>query len=213
MTTGPLLVTERLELWRPVADDLPQLVAMVSHPQTARYLGGPQPMAEHFARFARNAGSWQLYEYGSFMVRLRGGDGRIVGNCGVFHSWRGLGEDFDDRPEAGWILADGYAGQGLAQEALRAVLAWLDGRLDTEIVCMIEPANAPSLRLAGKLGFRPTRDAALPSGQPVRLFARQADGSSAGIGAVGVRPEASAPEVDRLEKIIRHRLTGGIVAR
>ena len=171
---GPLLVTDRLELWVPVADDFPQLAAMVAHPETNRFLGGPETHAEVFARFCRNAGSWQLYSYGSFMVRLRGGDGRIVGNCGVFHSWRGLGEDFDDRAEAGWIMAAGEVGKGLAEEAMRAALGWFDEAFGEATVCMIAHGNARSIRLAGKLGYTPTRDAVLPTGEDVHLFRREA---------------------------------------
>ncbi|KLE34373.1 GNAT family N-acetyltransferase [Aurantiacibacter luteus] len=173
---APQLVTERLELWRPVAGDLTQLAELVSHPEVARWLGGPQPMADHFARLLRNAGSWQLYGYGTFMLRLRGGDGRIVGNCGVFRSWRGLGEDFDDRAEAGWIVAADQAGKGLAEEAMRAALDWFDAEFGLPTVCMIVHGNTASIRLAGKLGFTRTRDAELPSGEAVHLFRREAPG-------------------------------------
>ena len=103
VSDGPLLVTERLELWRPVKEDRAAQLAIVSDPETTRYLGRGHDAADHFQRFGRNAGSWFLYGYGAYTVRLRGRD-EIVGNCGVFHSWRGLGEDFDDKPEAGWII-------------------------------------------------------------------------------------------------------------
>ena len=126
-----------------------------------------------FARLLRNAGSWSLYGYGTFMVRMRGGDGSIVGNCGVFHSYRGLGEDFDDRPEAGWILAESAFGKGVAREAMDAALAWFDREHGPrEVVCMIEPANAPSVALAEKLGFAPTRIATTPDGAELQLFSR-----------------------------------------
>ena len=171
---GPLLVTDRLELWLPLASDFPQLAAMAAHPETNRFLGGQETMPELFARFCRNAGSWQLYGHGSFILRLRGGGGLIVGNCGVFHSWRGLGDDFDDRAEAGWIVAASHVGQGLAREAMDAALAWFDRRFGGPVVCMIAPGNTASLRLAGKLGFASMRDAELPSGDAVRLFRREA---------------------------------------
>ena len=73
------------------------------------------------------------------MLRERG-SGELVGNAGVFHSYRGLGEDFDDSPEAGWILRADRVGQGLAHEAMTAALAWFErehGR--RRIVCMITP--------------------------------------------------------------------------
>ena len=56
---------------------------------------------------------------------------------------------------------------------MTAALAWFErehGR--RRIVCMIAPDNAPSIRLAGRLGFTPMREARLPDGETVRLFER-----------------------------------------
>lgn len=121
----PFLVTERLELWLPAIADEPQMFAIINEPQTGRHLGPTSNRADHFIRFQRGAGSWFLHGYGSFMVRLKGRP-EMIGNCGVFHSYRGLGEDFDDMPEAGWILAAEHAGRGIAGEAMRAALAWFE---------------------------------------------------------------------------------------
>jgi RimJ/RimL family protein N-acetyltransferase len=152
--------------------DEPEMFGIVSNPETHRYLGPMSNRADHFTRFQRGGGSWFLHGYGSFIVRLKGSS-RIVGNCGVFHSYRGLGEDFDDKPEAGWIVAADHVRMGIAREAMDAALAWFDeSSRAPEVVCMIEPDNAPSFRLAGKLGFAPTRLAALPDGTEVQLLSR-----------------------------------------
>lgn len=172
--TGPFLVTERLELWQPAKADLHPLFEIITEPETRRYLGPEPSMPDHFMRFTRNAGSWTLYGYGTFMVRERGGGGTLLGNCGIFHSWRGLGEDFDDRPEAGWILRESAVGKGYAGEVMRAVLDWYDREFGTELVCMIDPDNAPSLTLAAKLGFVPMRDGQMPDGSVVQLLRRPA---------------------------------------
>lgn len=171
---GPWLETERLELWQPDIGDIHPLFAIVSEENTRRYLGPEPTMPDHFMRFTRNAGSWSLYGYGLVMIRERGGDGRLLGNCGIFHSFRGLGEDFDDRPEAGWILSEEAAGKGYAGEAMRAIFDWFDREFGAEVVCLIEPANAPSIRLADKLGFEPLREANMPDGSPVNLYRRLA---------------------------------------
>lgn len=174
--TEPFLVTERLELWRPAVADEPQMFAIISDPQTHRFLGRMASRADHFLRFQRGGGSWFLHGYGSFMVRLRG-QPAVIGNCGVFHSYRGLGEDFDDMPEGGWIISADHVGQGIAGEAMRAALAWFDQAHGArDVVCMIEPANAPSIALAEKLGFAQTRLAELPDGAAVQLFRRSAAG-------------------------------------
>lgn len=174
--SGPVLTTERLELWRPAVSDHADLFAMMQSEVTRRFLGSWEPtLADMHTRLLRNAGSWALYGYGTFMVRERGAkgsDARIVGNCGVFHSWRGLGADFDDQPEAGWIVAADKAGQGYAGEVMEAALAWFDAEHGPRrTVCMIDPANTPSIRLAERFGYAPLRDTEF-GGDPIRLFER-----------------------------------------
>jgi len=97
VNTTPVIVTERLELWHPSRGDFEALYAIVAHEETGRFLGRQSTIADYYMRFARNAGSWFLYGYGSLIVRLRGRP-EVAGNCGVFHTWRGLGADFDDVP-------------------------------------------------------------------------------------------------------------------
>lgn len=168
----PQLLTERLDLRLPVEADLAAMARIVTHAETARFLGPAFNAADHFMRFTRNAGSWLLYGYGSFIVRPRGSE-EVIGNCGVFHSWRGLGDDFDDMPEAGWILRHDQVGRGIGREAMTAALDWFDRvHGPRRVVCMITAGNEPSMGLAAKLGFTPLRDTVLPDGDAVRLFER-----------------------------------------
>ncbi|MET0252009.1 MAG: GNAT family protein [Novosphingobium sp.] len=149
----PLLVTRRLELWQPRAADRLALGELTRPEAVRRFLGAAQSEADQFERFARNAGSWWLYGYGAFIVREHG-QAAVVGNIGVFHTWRGFGEGLDDTPEAGWILAETHWGKGFAAEAMRAALAWFDALHGAQrIACMIAIDNVRSLRLAEKLGF------------------------------------------------------------
>jgi len=172
VTDKPFLTTERLELWQPREADMLAMHEVVLDPRTGRFLGPRAQFSDHAIRFMRNAGSWFLYGYGALMLRLPGQE-KVIGNCGVFHTFRGLGEDFDDNPEAGWIVAAEHVGQGLASEAMQAALGWFDREHGPRrIVCMISPENEPSLRLADKLGFAPVREAALPDGAIVRVFER-----------------------------------------
>ncbi|MFC4294024.1 GNAT family N-acetyltransferase [Novosphingobium tardum] len=153
-TSGPLLVTERLELWRPRVGDHEGLHDLLQPEETRRFLGGMgADRADSFARLLRNAGSWQLYGYGSVIIRLRGKQ-PIVGICGVFHSWRGFGQGMDDVPEAGWIVGRDHWGQGIAGEAMHGILDWFDKSPHAgRVACMIEEGNAPSQALARTLGF------------------------------------------------------------
>ena len=153
--SAPVLVTERLELWRPRASDRADLLAMMT-PEAVRQFLGPAEASETdvFARLLRNAGSWALYGYGTFMVREKDGDGTTVGNCGVFRSFRGFGQGMDDVPEAGWIVAESAWGKGYALEAMQAALAWFDRQHGRQrIACMIEEGHEASMTIAAKLGF------------------------------------------------------------
>lgn len=152
--TAPLIVTDRLELWRPRAEDREGVFRVVEPEAVRRFLGGrPATEMDEAARMLRNAGSWALYGYGTFVLRPRG-QRKIAGVAGVFHSWRGFGKGLDDVPEAGWILGEDQWGKGLAGEAMRAALGWFDAEHGKRRVgCMIESGHAASLRLAEKLGF------------------------------------------------------------
>lgn len=151
-----MLTTRRFELYRPAPGDLPGLCRLIADEETRRFLGpaDPAPQAQ-FERLLRNAGSWALYGYGSFMVRVRG-ETEIIASAGIFRSYRGYGEalGLDDMPEAGWIVRADHCGQGIASEVMDAVLAWFDeAHGPRRIACMIEEGNSASQRLAARLGF------------------------------------------------------------
>lgn len=153
MTDTPLLVTKRLELWKPAIRDHRSLFALTEDAETRRFLGDrPASMQDSFERVQRNAGGWALHGYGTFMVRLKG-EGDIVCTCGVFRSWRSK-PGLDDVPEAGWIVHRDHWRKGIASEAMRAIMEWFDRVHGAQrIGCMIEADNAPSERLAAAMGF------------------------------------------------------------
>ena len=154
--SGPILTTARLELWQPAAADLADLLELTRADATRQHLGSFVPSEmDAFQRLHRNAGSWALHGYGTFMVR-RKGEGPIIGNCGIFHSHRGFGAELglDNTPEAGWIIHANQTRQGYAREAMLAALKWFDQTHGLRrIAAMIDPANTPSHALAAQLGF------------------------------------------------------------
>lgn len=157
MIERPHLVTERLDLRLPEAADSHAIYEIIGNPETHRFLGPRETYPDHFTRFMRGAGSWLLYGYGFFIMREKGSDA-VIGNGGIFHSYRGLGEDMDDGPEAGWILSAEHFGKGYAREAMEAVIAWFEKTHGPQrITAMIEPGNHASFALAARLGFREFR--------------------------------------------------------
>ena len=161
-------------LRQPRADDLPALYALTESAEMREFLGPTPPShADSFARLLRNAGCWSLYGYGTFMVEHRP-SGALAANCGLFHSWRGHGPDFDDQIEAGWIIARPFWGQGLASRVMGAVHDWFDAAHGPRrTVCMIEQGHGASDRVARRLGYAPYRTVAAPDGgRPLLLYER-----------------------------------------
>lgn len=151
----PVLETERLVLRRHTAADLPDVLATWSDPDVVRFIGGRGATEEEaWQRLLRYAGSWALLGFGFWRIGEKA-SGAYLGDVGFFHGRRGLGPEFDPFPECGWTLAASAHGRGYATEAVAAVHAWGDAHLPVgRTVCIIDPGNAPSIRLAAKFGYR-----------------------------------------------------------
>jgi RimJ/RimL family protein N-acetyltransferase len=150
----PILETERLILRGHTAAELDDAVALWSDPEVVRFIGGrPSTREEVWARLLRYVGHWTLSGYGFWQIRERA-TGRFVGEAGLADFQRDLAWSFDGAPEAGWVLAPWSHGKGYATEAMTAVLAWADAApLGARTVCLINPDNAASLRVAAKCGY------------------------------------------------------------
>ena len=141
-------------------------------PATVRYVGGtPFGREDTWRRLLMSSGLWAIYGYGYWAVE-RKEDGLLVGQVGLADFKRDLQPSIEGIPEAGWIFAPDAHGQGYALEAVNAVLAWADAELPTsEITAIIDPENAPSIRVAERVGFS-AREEAVYKGEPILLFRR-----------------------------------------
>jgi RimJ/RimL family protein N-acetyltransferase len=153
--TALLIETERLILRPYVEADFEGLHAIWSDPENVRFItAGPSVPQQSWFRLLRAIGMWSAKGFGAFAV-LDKRDNRFLGEAG-FGDWRReLGETFDPFPEAGWLLARDVHGRGYGTEAVLAAHRWLDeSRPETRSVCIIDPDNAPSLRIAARAGYR-----------------------------------------------------------
>jgi len=151
---GPVLETPRLILRPHRLDDYEACCKLTSDPEAVRLIyGTPMSREDSWHRLMRFAGHWALLGYGLLIVEEKA-SGRVIGEVGLADFHRGLGEDFDSHPEFAWMLASDVHGRGYATEAATAMLHWFEAKLGPgRTVCIINPENAPSLRVAEKLGF------------------------------------------------------------
>ena len=154
MVDIPTLETDRLLLRPHRLEDFEACVAQYSDPAVVKFLGGtPFTREQSWIRFVRYAGLWHHVGFGYLAVEEKA-TGRLAGECGFLDLHREMTPSLGDSMEAGWAFGLPFQGRGLAEEALRACLGWAREHGPRErITCIIDPANAPSLRLAGKLGF------------------------------------------------------------
>jgi len=168
--TIPNINTTRLSLCAMRPEDFDRFAQIWAMPEVMRHIGPPKTRDEAWNAFLRNAGHWQMTGFGQWAIQ-RHSDRKMIGQTGFFHAARGMGEDFDALPEAGWVLTPDTHGQGVASEAVGAAHDWFDRVIPGPLVAMMAEANQPSRRLADRLGYRLMRHAEF-AGNPVILLRR-----------------------------------------
>ncbi|SDE13125.1 GNAT family N-acetyltransferase [Aquimonas voraii] len=144
----PELLTARLQLRPPRAEDFEGWARLMADPEAARFIGGVQPRAAAWRGFLTMVGAWQIRGFGMFSVIERA-SGQWIGRIGPWQpeGWPGS--------EVGWGLLSEWQGRGFAHEAAVASIGWAFDQLGwTEVIHAIDPANRPSQRLAERLGSR-----------------------------------------------------------
>jgi RimJ/RimL family protein N-acetyltransferase len=173
MSPAPPLETERLLLRGHRPEDFPDCAAMWGDPEVTRHIGGrPFTEEETWSRLLRYAGHWTLLGFGYWVVREKS-TGLFVGEVGFADMKRAIDPPFGGAPEIGWALARRSHGLGYATEAVREAVAWGQQHFERErTVCLIDPDNARSIRVAQKCGYREYARATY-HGAPTILFERR----------------------------------------
>lgn len=167
-----MIETSRLILRAHHKNDFNAMLAMWSNDQVVRFIGGkPSTRQQTWARLLGYAGHWQLMGFGFWAVEERS-SGNFIGELGFADFKRDLTPSIEGIPELGWALTPTVHGRGYATEALTAALDWGKANLSSATsVCIISPENAPSLRVAEKIGFRETAKV-IYNDSPILLFSR-----------------------------------------
>jgi RimJ/RimL family protein N-acetyltransferase len=169
---GVPIETDRLLLRPLMVSDLEEFVGLHEDPEVVGFVRALD--SEQAAR-RLHANEQEWGERGHGMLAVIGqADGRLLGRVGLKY-WSQFGET-----EAGWLLRRDAWGCGYATEAARACLEWGFTTLPVAYVtAMIAPGNTRSVRVAQRLGFKPSRQDVL-LGDPVivhvveRTMGRQA---------------------------------------
>jgi RimJ/RimL family protein N-acetyltransferase len=159
------LVSERVLLRMFRESDLDAYAEMCADPEVMRYLGDGATLtrAESWRNMAVVMGHWQLRGFGLWAVEERE-TGFLVGRVGCWRpeGWPGF--------EIGWTLRRAFWGRGYATEAARMALHQAFATLDqTHVISLIQPRNAPSIRVARRIGMRRERTGEV-MGNPVVIY-------------------------------------------
>lgn len=167
--SGVVLVTARLILRPTSSEDFDAWADFSSHPETMRFLGGPQSRPIAWRAFVTMAGCWSLYGFGMFSMIHRATN-RWIGRIGP---WRPEGWPGN---EVGWGIAHEFEGQGYAFEAAEAAINWAFATLGwDEVIHCIPAENVRSRALAQRLGstYRGRTVLPPPAGTEVEVWGQR----------------------------------------
>jgi RimJ/RimL family protein N-acetyltransferase len=144
----PEVTTARLRLRGFRESDFDAYAAIMADPEVTRFLGGGPPLsrADAWRQMAMILGHWVLRGFGLWAVEEHA-TGELLGRIGCHYP-----EGFPGF-EIGYTLAREAWGRGYAREGAAAALAYArDVLRKNEIISLIRPDNARSIRVAESLG-------------------------------------------------------------
>lgn len=168
----PIVIeTDRLMLRRLAVTDLDDLARLYADPEVRRYFPDGTLNREQ----TREELDWVIevyygrYGYGLWATILK--DTRaFIGRCGLL-PWEIGGRT---EVEVAYLLDRSHWGRGLATEAARAIVAYAFTTLPVErLICMFDPENTASRRVAAKAGMTLLWDDYVDKYGPSQVYAIQ----------------------------------------
>jgi RimJ/RimL family protein N-acetyltransferase len=146
-----ILETDRLVLRHLERGDLEGLFALYRDPEIRRYFPeGTLTRDETSEELEWFLDGHPEHPRLGLWATIHKPSGRFIGRCGLL-PWT-----IDDRAEVevAYLLAREFWGQGLATEAARAIVRHAFDRLElSRVICLIDPANQASIRVAERIGM------------------------------------------------------------
>lgn len=151
----PTLDTPRLILRPHRGADYAAACAMWADPAVTRFIGGRASTPQQtWSRLLTYLGHWAVMGFGYWAIEERD-SGAFAGEIGFADFKRDIAPEMQNVPELGFALASSFHGRGFASEAVRAVLAWGDGHLNSKrTVALVNEDNAASIHILEKSGYR-----------------------------------------------------------
>jgi RimJ/RimL family protein N-acetyltransferase len=140
-----ILTTKRLTLRPHTTDDF-EAYAELWATERSRFMGGPLDREGAWAAFCNDVAQEPL-GLGQAWAVVRTDDATTVGQVALQHP-----PSYPER-ELGWMLFEGFEGQGYAREAARAARDFAFGTLGWDhFVSYVSPDNTASAKLAQAIG-------------------------------------------------------------
>jgi [ribosomal protein S5]-alanine N-acetyltransferase len=171
-----VLETDRLVVRRLTLDDAAFILKLVNEPSWLQFIGDKGVRNLDDARNYLRTGPLDMYErhgFGMFRVELKE-RGVPIGMCGLIKR--------DTLPDAdiGYAFFPEYWGKGYAFEAAAAVLSFGHRTIGLKrILAITSPNNDSSVRVLERIGMKFERVLMLSERDPVKLYARAFESSSA----------------------------------
>ena len=147
-----ILETPRLVLRHQVLADLDDLWELYQNPNITKYI----PDAPRSREEAQEELEWHMHGHPrhpelGLWATIHKETGKFIGRCGLL-PWE---IDGQSEVEVAYTLAKEYQGQGLGSEAALAILNYgFDTLKLSRLICLVDPENIPSQRVAEKMGMR-----------------------------------------------------------
>ena len=157
MTELNVIETERLALRLLTLDDLDALAAIYRDKDVRKYF----PEGILTREQTKEELEWIINVYYGqhgfgLWATTHKETNEFIGRCGLL-PWT---IDGSPEVEVAYLLAKAYWGQGLGTEAAQAILAYGFERLHlSRLICLIDPANEASVKVAMKIGMSLEREA------------------------------------------------------
>ena len=154
-TIAPRIETGRLVLREVRAPDYEDVHRIWTDPDNVAFVGGkPSTPMQSWRRIVNSAGMWPVLNYGYWALEEKA-SGEFLGLVGFADFHRDEPEGFSGDPEIGYVIDKSVHGKGYGTEAMAACMDWMDSHHPgCRTICMIEPNNTASMRIAERLGYK-----------------------------------------------------------